>query len=348
MQHPNAASGQVLASQRGRGTVYSLRADTGRYALKVFKPKFRRPELAAACGAIAQFQHLPGVKVCRRYCLTKTGAPRPLATHPELDHAILMPWIEGPSWFEVILSKQPLAPAVSRDTATSLAYVLARLENAQLAHCDLSPGNVILEKGARPSVELVDIEEIYMPGQPKPRFVPEGTPGYQHVTSAQGQWAPEGDRFAAGILLSEMLGWANSTVVEQAYGESYFDPQELQTQGSTRYQVLHDHLRKECPKAAVLLERAWGTARLADCPTLGEWYQALRDVEWQPLPEAQRPAAPAVFWEGPAVQPAPVSPLQPEFVPLPHVNPEPLTVRWQQTQSETAPEPLSFVEKGRK
>jgi len=32
MQHPNAAPGQVLASQEGRGTVYSLRADTGRYA----------------------------------------------------------------------------------------------------------------------------------------------------------------------------------------------------------------------------------------------------------------------------------------------------------------------------
>src|SRR5690606_41719315 len=96
-----------------------------------------------------------------------------------------------------------------------------------------------------PSVELtsrVDVGDLYTPWLTPPPMVPAGTPGYQdRQVSQTGQWHAAGDRFAGAVLMAEMLGWAHAEVRESAFGESYFDPEEL-LQHTKRYHLLQEVL----------------------------------------------------------------------------------------------------------
>jgi hypothetical protein len=90
--------------------------------------------------------------------------------------------------------------------------------------------------------------------------------------SGSGVW---GEGIALTLLPAEMLGWCAPEVTQAAWGESYFDPQEMQ-QDSARYQALLAALQRHWGDAvARLFARAWHSETLADCPTFGEWLLAL-------------------------------------------------------------------------
>jgi len=75
--------------------------------------------------------------------------------------------------------------------------------------------------------------------------------------------------------LAEMLGWCDEQVCQAAWGESYFEPKEMQ-QESEHYRILVASLRRHWGDGvAALFERAWRSDTLADCPTFGEWLVAL-------------------------------------------------------------------------
>jgi hypothetical protein len=204
-----------------------------------------------------------------------------------------MPWIEGPTWVEVMLEKRPLTPQQALDLARAFADILSRMEQNGIAHCDLSGPNVLLPMLAgqtadrRPqtayspssTVELVDVEGLYAPGLPRPEALPSGSSGYAHRTAREGLWGPTADRFAGAVLLAEMLGWGDETVREACYGETYFDPAEMPAQGGAnppRYRTLIAALARHYGQpVADLFERAWTSETLADCPTFGEWLVAL-------------------------------------------------------------------------
>ncbi|MEM2461005.1 MAG: hypothetical protein QXV20_07090, partial [Candidatus Hadarchaeales archaeon] len=112
-------------------------------ALKVFKPRFRLPFLVAQAERIAPFASLPGLSACQRTVLTPSRHADLLRQHPDLTYAVLMPWIEGPTWQEVLLEKKPLSPEQSLALARGLAEVLVRMEEQGIAHCDLSAPNVM-------------------------------------------------------------------------------------------------------------------------------------------------------------------------------------------------------------
>jgi hypothetical protein len=64
-------------------------------------------------------------------------------------------------------------------------------------------------------------------------------------------------------------------VVQAAWGESYFDPDEMQ-QETPRYRTLVEALPRHWgEEVADLFQRAWRSETLADCPTFGEWLVAL-------------------------------------------------------------------------
>jgi hypothetical protein len=124
-------------------------------------------------------------------------------------------------------------------------------------------------------VELVDLEGLYAPGMTRPQELSSGSAGYAHRQARGGLWGPEADRFAGAVLLAEMLGWCDPQVVQAAWGESYFDPQEMQ-QETPRYHTLVEALERQWGSSvARLLERAWRSDSLLDCPTFGEWMVAL-------------------------------------------------------------------------
>ncbi|MGC9084291.1 MAG: hypothetical protein ACP5ME_14080, partial [Anaerolineae bacterium] len=229
-----------------------------RAALKVFKPRFRLPYLVSQAERIAPFAALPGLAACRRTVLTSSRHADLLRRHPDLTYAVLMPWIEGPTWQEVLLDRQPFSPEQSLALARGLAETLVRMEEQGVAHCDLSAPNVMLPaltptplppspspaerergrgwpegpgEGVRGEVQLVDLEGLYAPGMLRPQELSSGSAGYAHREAAGGLWGPEADRFAGAVLLAEMLGWCDPQITQAAWGESYFDPKEMQQQG---------------------------------------------------------------------------------------------------------------------
>jgi hypothetical protein len=296
-EHP-AAPGIPYGQEGRAGIVYQLlpadrSAGFQPAALKVFRARFRTPALVSQAEKLAAFADLPGLTVCRRTVLTPQRNADLLRREPDLTYAVLMPWIEGPTWVEVMLEKRPLTPQQALDLARAFADILSRMEQNGIAHCDLSGPNVLLPMLAQPTahrrpqtayrppstVELVDVEGLYAPGLPRPEVLPSGSSGYAHRTAREGLWGPTADRFAGAVLLAEMLGWGDETVREACYGETYFDPAEMPGQGGAnppRYRTLIAALARHYGQpVADLFERAWTSETLADCPTFGEWLVAL-------------------------------------------------------------------------
>ena len=278
-EHP-AAPGIPYGQEGRAGIVYQLVAQDGeKRALKVFKARYRLPALVSLADRIERFADLPGLSVCHRTVLSARRHGDLLRQHPDLTYAVLMPWIEGPTWMEVMGERRELTPEQSLALARSLAEVLAVMEEQGLAHCDLSGPNVLLPglegvKGS-PSIALVDVEQLYGPGLERSKVLPGGSPGYAHKTAPDGLWAADADRFAGAVLLAEMLGWCDTQVREASWGENYFDPSEMQ-QDSDRYCLLAGVLRGRWKdRIAALFERAWRSETLADCPAFGEWLVAI-------------------------------------------------------------------------
>ncbi len=276
-EHPLAPGMGMSYGQEGRrAVVYQLLAESGdKYALKVFKARFRIPRMVAVSETLEPYASLEGMQACRRTVLTASRHRELLSEHPELAYAVLMPWVDGQTWQEILLSDEPVSSERSLKRAQSSADLLVRLEERGLAHCDLSGPNLIIQPGDRPG--LVDLEEMYGPGFQEPKEIPAGSPGYAHKSAPRGIWSDEADRFAGAVLLTEMLCWHDPAVREAAWGESYFAPKDMQTENQ-RLDVLRGSLETYYSSRILdLFNQAWRSDSLRDCPTFAEWAVAIPD-----------------------------------------------------------------------
>jgi serine/threonine protein kinase len=282
---PHPVVPTLVWGQEGRhAIVFRLQNNGDAYALKVFRPVFRHPGLLESAEALMWAHELPGMRVCRQMVITRETHPELVRQYEDLDYAMLMPWIEGQTWFDILHSKRYVSLDDSRGLAESTAWVLYALELNNLAHCDLSSGNVIVNPKMS-NVQLVDVEDLYSPYLNPPPMVPAGTMGYQHRdVPDKGQWGPLGDRFAGAVLVAEMLGWAHPQVRDMAHGESYFAPDELQI-NSERYEILRDALRIYDPGFAEAFEQAWRSSSLDECPAIKTWYDLLDGLPRDPVAE---------------------------------------------------------------
>mgnify|MGYP005838462579 CR=1 FL=1 len=104
--HPGAPT--IPYGQEGRqAVVYQLLSPDGPSALKVFKPRYRAPTLVSLSDRLQAFADLPALQVCRRTVLTPHRHTALLQEHPDLTYAVLMPWIEGPTWWTAALLPGP-------------------------------------------------------------------------------------------------------------------------------------------------------------------------------------------------------------------------------------------------
>jgi hypothetical protein len=289
-RHP--ASPTLVYGQEGRqGTVYQLVATSDRRALKVFKPRHRVPAMVTLAERLAAFSDLPGLAVCRRVVLSARRHTELLRAYPDLTYSVLMPWIDGPTWADVVADKRELAPEQCLELARSFLAVLTAMEERGLAHCDLSGPNVVLPALVTPSpadlhnpVALVDVEGMYGPGLERPEIVLGGSPGYIQKFTVAEAWDAKADRFTGALLLAEILGWCDEWIRNGAWGESYFDPTEVQTDCARSYRMLTTLRERWGEGVASLFERAWNSDALADCPTFGEWLVALPVRQVTPAP----------------------------------------------------------------
>jgi serine/threonine protein kinase len=272
----------VFVLEGGSAFIYKIcDADSGEYfALKVFKRDARNEQVAYIAATLAQYTDLVEFQAERRVCLTRNTHPDLIALYPELAYAILMPWISTPTWTGILLNPQASA-TYTREQALSLARAtataLSRLETHGLAHADIAGGNVVPSPD-RQQIQLLDPENMYLPGMPPPLHMSQGTPGYQHrYPGAHGQWCPEGDRFAGAILLVEMLTWWNPRVRARVAdnAETLFRPEEHQAIETPCLQAVRDTLYTLQPQLLELFDRAWLSPTLADCPPLRTWATTL-------------------------------------------------------------------------
>ena len=276
-EHP-AAPGMPYGQEGRQAVVYKLLSGSRPFALKVFKARYRLPSLVRLSGKLSDFSKLPGLQVCNRTVLTPQKHIGLLRQYPDLTYAVLMPWIEGTTWMEVLMDGQELSPEASLGLAQSFLNILSAMEQEGIAHCDLSGPNLLLPVFARSQIsnlkskiELVDVEQLFGPGLDRPEAIPAGSPGYAHKTASDGLWGTRADRFAGAVLVGEMLGWCDKRVRKESWGESYFDLGELQRK-SNRYQLMEAVLRERWGnRVATLFEQAWESEELATCPTFGEW-----------------------------------------------------------------------------
>lgn len=291
-------------------------------ALKVFKSRFRVPRLVELSARLASYSDIPGLRVCTRTVFTPQDHRSLLVDEPELIYGILMPWVEGRSWMEVILERQAMTAEDSLRCATSLVQILVEMEQRAIAHCDLSGPNLSLESvRGQLHVQLVDVEQLYAPGLDRPEEVFAGSPGYAHRNLGAFAWSPQSDRFAGAILVCELLAWCSEKMREAAWSESFFDPSEMQTDGM-RSEQMRKYLQEFWgEKVARLFERAWRSDSLEQCPTFGEWQIALpeRMLNPQHTPSGQLdplpPVKPVSQVTVETPRPAGLDPLPPPRVP---------------------------------
>ncbi|UOY91682.1 hypothetical protein MUG87_14445 [Ectobacillus sp. JY-23] len=275
-KHPAVVGIDIPYGQEGRqGIVYQLYTDSDKAALKVFRSRFRDGRTEGD----TRYQYFPGLTVSERLKITKQNHKHLIETYEDLKQAVLMPWIEGPTWADILLEEQPLTQEESGVLAASLAYLLYMLEEQGRAHCDLSASNLILSHLAEQStypIELVDIEQMYDKNLEKPAVIPGGTKGYAPTYIKDGIWTAHGDRFAGAVLLAEMLGWVEEAVrFAKANDASYFDETDMHGEGE-RYQTLVASLRKHWGEnIGHLFETAWKSNSLEECPSFRMWWEAL-------------------------------------------------------------------------
>ena len=305
-EHP-ASPGSPYAIQGRQSVVYQLIAvgagEQGRYALKVFEPRYRMPTLVSVNDTFLTLAGLPGLSVCDRQIINASHDVELLRQYPDLSYAVWMPWVDGLTWMETMLTGAELTAEESLRLARGLAQTLVSMEERGLAHCDLTGGNVILVASTAGSlaaqpIELVDVEQLYAAQLTQPPEMAPPVPGYTY-RKGKARWRADADRFAGAVLLAEMLGWCDADVRKLAWGEHYFDPKEMQ-QDSERYQSLRRAIRERWGKAAAaLFKRAWRSETPAECPTFLEWLSALphttadaETVGREEAPEAEESMAP--------------------------------------------------------
>lgn len=302
-QHP-AAPGVAYAQAGRQGIVYQLLPVDGELheakALKVFFPKFRIPAMVYQSEHMGNYREIPGLQVSSREVLTPERNGDLIAEYPDLLYAVIMPWIHGCTWFDVISDQRNLGRSESLMLAKALAAIGSSMEQRGLAHCDLSAPNVMLPffsevklpEGAA-AVELVDVEQMYSPKMDRPDVLLAGSPGYAaHRTVHSGLWSAYADRFAGAVIIAEMLGWSDPAIVNRAWGESYFDQHEMQTP-CERYFLLKKSLGQRWgTRISDLFGRTWDSQDLSSCPTFGEWLIALSSLSEEEVVE-EVPAAAA-------------------------------------------------------
>ncbi len=272
----------VFVLEGGEALIYQLRdVQTGDlYALKVMKSASRSEHVARAAQVVSSATHIPGFYLYNRFCLTASEYPHLIKTYPDLEYAVLMPWLTGRSWSGLMLDRSASAYYTWQQASTlalTVANLLRNLESMHLAHTDIAGGNIFLSPDLQ-RVQLLDLEGLYIPGVPPPPFCSQGSPGYQHHNlGPKGQRCPEGDRFAGAILLAEMLTWWNPSVRAQVadQADTLFQPVELQTNNSPRLIEVRKTLSTIHPHLLALFDQAWMSSSLAECPDFVSWYRTL-------------------------------------------------------------------------
>jgi serine/threonine protein kinase len=282
--HPRAPNTTFCQAGR-KGEVYQIKrvSDGQPFALKVFIQAYRGPYILEVVQRISAYADIKGMEACRREVLTRDKYNDLITSYPDLEYAVIMPWVGQKTWHDIVHEQSELSLDESLLLAKHLAEILRQLEDKGAAHCDISSGNVLIDMDTL-GVFLVDVEDLYGPGFSPPTVLPQGTDGYQHARkgSQSHQWCAEGDRFSAAVLLAEMLAWHDPKIREQREGGQYFAKKEVQDATSERYRLILEVLSEMSTDIGRLFQETWLSETLQDCPMLKDWARLIADIQQVP------------------------------------------------------------------
>lgn len=276
---------EVYKVVREQATTYQLRrkADGTFWALKISSPGYRSPQIEQKTYQICRYAHLPGLQVARRTCLTRFKFPDLISLYPDLEYAVLMPWIEGKTWagcMDDAASSASYTRQYAQDLALTVAHALWTLEANHITHADIAGDNVIILNTR--CVELIDLENLYEHGSPLPEQPSRGWQGYQHRNmDARGNCRPEGDRYAGAILLTEILTWWKPLIRALTDGDALFQIRSEDDSSGVlmrRLKAVRSTLREISPGLQYLFDQAWNSPDLAVCPDFATWVMYLLDA----------------------------------------------------------------------
>lgn len=277
VETPNAP-GIIYAEIGRKAKVYQVVNTGNAFALKALKPKYRNAETVGNSDHIAKYSDVPGLAVAQRTILWPESYPELIRHYKDFAYAILMPWVEGKSWFSYVTGEIAITAQESSRLARAFINVISDLEHRGLAHCDLSNTNFIFSPTLN-HVELVDIEDMYGPGLKPPTEMPRGTGGYSATwIRERGVWEAAADRFSAGILVSEILGWRFWDVRQACDGDAFFAEGEFGRK-SKRFHLLSQHLEELHPELANLFKAVWFSESLEECPKVADWKVILESIQ---------------------------------------------------------------------
>ncbi|MBV9455501.1 MAG: hypothetical protein JOZ19_15515 [Rubrobacter sp.] len=263
----------------GRARVYQLLNKEDQYfALKEFKKRYRKPALIDSYKNLHRVENFEGLRAAKRRIVLPSD---PTAKrYPSLEYAMLMPWIHGKTWFDVLGQTREGESYPDLSIAIELCdrflEIMEALEKAGMAHTDISPGNVMV--GFDPiDVQLLDLEEMYMPGVDAPPEQNTGSAGYRH-RSGETTWKPEGDRYAAAVLAAEMLILAKPALARKATDEGFFRGNCEAPEGKARFKDVRPWLKKVSPEFAKVFERSWFAKSLEGCPRISELREPIKKL----------------------------------------------------------------------
>jgi len=101
--HPQSPN-YPFAQEGGRATVYRLDSPHGARALKVFKQLYRTHHVDTTAIHLSKYATLVGLGVCNREVLAPTADGVSPLNEPDLAWSVLMPWVEGTTWYDVLIS----------------------------------------------------------------------------------------------------------------------------------------------------------------------------------------------------------------------------------------------------
>jgi hypothetical protein len=278
--HPSARTIRYAAEGR-RAIVYQVAKTNSRgrelLALKVFFQAYRSPDLETTTRRLWSLGNLQGMRAARRRIVLPSEPA--VAEHPDLAYAMLMPWIQGKTWFDLLVAARARGDHLEPQRAVRLCErflrVLRGLEEKSLAHTDIAPGNVAIVDGS--GIELLDLEDIYTPDSPLPRHGSGGSVGYRHQGSNPGKavWCKEADRYAGAILAAEMLALADPNLARLATDEGFFGENCRSAQGREKFAKAEACLHKLAPRFLEVFRRSWTAPNLTECPALAELHNSI-------------------------------------------------------------------------
>jgi serine/threonine protein kinase len=266
-------SGFSYVQEGRKSLVYQIKSVTGElFALKILKHAYRLPYLKRVNPLLEKISRKEEFLAAKRILITKENNYSLIKKLPFIEFASLMPWIHGNTWLEYLSYQKDVSAIQGKKLALRLSNALKDLEASVISHTDLSNTNLIIDL-PKNSIGITGLDFVFSNEIPPPPFEVFGTRGYQHRKQPN-TWNQDGDRFSSAILITELLCWCHKEIRENAWGESYFNQDEIGT-NCDRYKLILNHLERLDSEIKQLFKLAWNSISLNECPTINDWYLAL-------------------------------------------------------------------------